>query len=520
MSVKRFFAVILSFVLIMTTLTLGSAAKNGPMDPADYDGFSMSYISFIPLDDEGNSILNEEGFASVRYAFNMSKVLNEQPGAVYDLATNTLTLTDFAGDNIGLGVNAMGDDFKLNIVGNCSLAWIYVYGWGHGGSLWLTGDGLLTVNKNKIEESGIVLIPEGVDYTLSFGKYLNADIYGGENAIEVRAASEYDKDCVPTFDIGPGASAQPVKIPSVRQQYVYVGGFTMTDDTVRDEWIDLGTNKNDPEGVYNICYSNVLTAEGEEYDEWHVERYIYVPDYDVYLVDYTYNEEHKNSDYYIAFATLEEMQAAGYDLTIGPDGEQEQIQVKTVWSYNSMNDVLVDNAGNEYAKVTQYSGDGDDFTSTDFAADMIPIPGSTEYIFIPRTDVKVEDLLEKRETVTLEDTYDYVIGGTEFHYIGEPKEPITTQPVTPGPTTTEPEPVKPGQTFHIGDVNQDHQVNATDARSALRIAAKLDTVDEFSLRLADVDENSKVDAGDARMILRHAAKLELLTEKYLAPQPV
>ena len=63
-------------------------------------------------------------------------------------------------------------------------------------------------------------------------------------------------------------------------------------------------------------------------------------------------------------------------------------------------------------------------------------------------------------------------------------------------------------------------MNATDARSALRIAAKLDTVDEFSLRLADVDENSKVDAGDARMILRHAAKLELLTEKYLAPQPV
>ncbi|MBQ7500130.1 MAG: hypothetical protein IJT91_04480, partial [Clostridia bacterium] len=415
MFVKRTLSVLLSFVLIMTTLTLGSAAKNGPMDPADYDGFSMSYISFSPLDDEGNSILDEEGFGVVRYAFNMSKVLNEQHGAVYDLATNTLTLTEFAGDNIGLGVNAMGDDFKLNIVGNCSLAWIYVYGWGHGGSLWLTGDGLLTVNKNMIEESGIVLVPEGVDYTLSFGKYLNADIYGGENAIEVRAALEYDKDCVPTFDIGPGASAQPVKIPSVRQQYVYVGGFTMTDDTVRDEWIDLGTNKNDPEGVYNICYSNVLTAEGEEYDEWHVERYIYVPDYDVYLVDYTYNEEHKNSDYYIAFATLEEMQAAGYDLTIGPDGEQEQIQVKTVWSYNSMNDVLVDNAGNEYAKVTLYSGDGDDFTSTDYAADMIPIPGSTEYIFIPRTDVKVEDLLEKRETVTLEDTYDYVIGGTEFH---------------------------------------------------------------------------------------------------------
>ena len=162
---RKFLSFLLALGLLFGLIPLAVNAENGPMDPEKY-GWSMSYINFVELDEEGKSVLDENDESVIRSAFQLGKVLNEQPGAVYDLATNTLTLTDFDGAQIGLGVNAMGDDFKLEIVGDCKLAWIYVYGWGHGGSLYLTGNGLLTVNRNKIDESGIVLVPEGVDVTV------------------------------------------------------------------------------------------------------------------------------------------------------------------------------------------------------------------------------------------------------------------------------------------------------------------------------------------------------------------
>ena len=60
----------------------------------------------------------------------------------------------------------------------------------------------------------------------------------------------------------------------------------------------------------------------------------------------------------------------------------------------------------------------------------------------------------------------------------------------------------------IGDVNCDGKVNASDARFALRVSAKLEKTDDYTGAAADVDGNSKVTAADARTILRVAAKLD------------
>lgn len=60
----------------------------------------------------------------------------------------------------------------------------------------------------------------------------------------------------------------------------------------------------------------------------------------------------------------------------------------------------------------------------------------------------------------------------------------------------------------IGDVNFDGKVNAADARLALRVAAKLETLTSDAFIAADVSLDDKITAADARKILRVAAKLD------------
>ena len=61
---------------------------------------------------------------------------------------------------------------------------------------------------------------------------------------------------------------------------------------------------------------------------------------------------------------------------------------------------------------------------------------------------------------------------------------------------------------NIGDVDGDGQVQAKDARLALRYSARLETLPEEAVRAADVNADGKVLAWDARKILRVSAKLE------------
>ena len=70
--------------------------------------------------------------------------------------------------------------------------------------------------------------------------------------------------------------------------------------------------------------------------------------------------------------------------------------------------------------------------------------------------------------------------------------------------------------FLPGDMNRDGKVTSSDARIVLRIAAKLDSVDNYvdadesaGARLpGDMNRDGKVTSGDARIVLRVAAKLE------------
>ena len=57
------------------------------------------------------------------------------------------------------------------------------------------------------------------------------------------------------------------------------------------------------------------------------------------------------------------------------------------------------------------------------------------------------------------------------------------------------------------DIDGNGKINSSDARLALRRAAKLDQLNDFRNTAADADGNGKVTSGDARLILRIAAGL-------------
>jgi len=64
--------------------------------------------------------------------------------------------------------------------------------------------------------------------------------------------------------------------------------------------------------------------------------------------------------------------------------------------------------------------------------------------------------------------------------------------------------------YIIGDVNGDGKITAADARLALRISAKLDTLESVGaiLEVVDVTLDKQITAADARVILRKSANLE------------
>lgn len=65
-----------------------------------------------------------------------------------------------------------------------------------------------------------------------------------------------------------------------------------------------------------------------------------------------------------------------------------------------------------------------------------------------------------------------------------------------------------------GDVDNDKNVTASDARTVLRASVGLETLTEEQKKVADIDGNSTVTASDARMILRMSVALEPIEHYY------
>ena len=105
------------------------------------------------------------------------------PGnAVYDAATNTLTLTDFSAYD--LDVNLMGNGFSIKLVGDNKLDRLCIWGAYYGGSV------TLTVNKDGNSEDGVGIRLQGEfsQSCLMIDKDVTLDVYGAP-AILIGATS-------------------------------------------------------------------------------------------------------------------------------------------------------------------------------------------------------------------------------------------------------------------------------------------------------------------------------------------
>ena len=82
----------------------------------------------------------------------------------------------------------MGDNFKIKVSGTCNVGKIFVWGFGYGGSLRITGKGTLNINKGKPFDCAVFMNAEESASKLVIDKTVNLNAYahkGGAPAIEL-----------------------------------------------------------------------------------------------------------------------------------------------------------------------------------------------------------------------------------------------------------------------------------------------------------------------------------------------
>lgn len=141
-------------------------AANGPCDTGDW---AYAYIN-VRNGEESNLLFSSEGTNSI-------------DGMSYDRESNTLTLNNYKSSTTVIVTNMMGDDFKINIVGDNEIGSIGSYGDAWGGSINISGNGSLVINADKSDDYGIAFFAEGTNSVLSVADTCNVTIYSGSKAV-------------------------------------------------------------------------------------------------------------------------------------------------------------------------------------------------------------------------------------------------------------------------------------------------------------------------------------------------
>lgn len=141
-------------------------AANGPCDTGDW---AYAYIN-VRNGEESTLLFSSEGTNSI-------------DGMSYDRESNTLTLNNYKSSTTVIVTNMMGDDFKINLVGDNEIGSIGSYGDAWGGSINISGNGSLVINADKSDDYGIAFFAEGTNSVLSVADTCNVTIYSGSKAV-------------------------------------------------------------------------------------------------------------------------------------------------------------------------------------------------------------------------------------------------------------------------------------------------------------------------------------------------
>ena len=173
-------AAFLACALFLSSLQTGSGMKaDAASGPAD--GQHTAEITLVSKDKK-----------DLKFIYLSGIILNtDLPGISYDKASNTLTIKncELSKDNThySLTVTNMGDDFKLNVVGNNSLDYLSLESIGYDTGCTITGCGTLNIGYLDISSDGSKMVVT-VDNTVTF----NADSakMGYENLPAVKVSSK------------------------------------------------------------------------------------------------------------------------------------------------------------------------------------------------------------------------------------------------------------------------------------------------------------------------------------------
>ena len=184
-------------------------------------------------------------------------------GAVYDKATNTITLTNYNHPEMTLATNEMGDDLKLHLVGDNHIAELVVWGFGWGGNLEITGDGSLTINENKTSQTAAIrFMAEGTQGLLKVGS--NASVTAYKSAGENTYSAAFLSTTSSTLPFQGNLEAALTMTPDSGVEGEYAVGATVIyedEESYANRTWQLATKDNDGK-LYGIYF-----FEANEYSE-------------------------------------------------------------------------------------------------------------------------------------------------------------------------------------------------------------------------------------------------------------
>ena len=247
MKLKRKLLAGLLTLCMAVGMAVPTFAANGPSS-GDY---SSAYLKL------GNS---EDGYQTL---FANSGKIDDVSGAVYDKASNTVTLTNYNNPTNILVANEMGDDLKLNLVGDNHISELVVYGFGWGGNLEITGDGSLTINENKTSQTAAIrFMAEGTQGLLKVGS--NASVTAYKSAGENTYSAAFVSTTSSTLPFQGNLEAALTMTPDSGVEGEYAVGATViyeNEESYANRTWQLATKDNDGK-LYGIYF-----FEANEYSE-------------------------------------------------------------------------------------------------------------------------------------------------------------------------------------------------------------------------------------------------------------
>lgn len=247
MKLKRKLLAGLLTLCMAVGMAVPAFAENGPSS-GDY---SYAYLKL------GNS---EDGYQTL---FANSGQIDDVSGAVYDKASNTVTLTNYNNPTNILVANEMGDDLKLNLVGDNHISELVVYGFGWGGNLEITGDGSLTINENKTSQTAAIrFMAEGTQGLLKVGS--NASVTAYKSAGENTYSAAFVSTTSSTLPFQGNLEAALTMTPDSGVEGEYAVGATVIyedEESYANRTWQLATKDNDGK-LYGIYF-----FEANEYSE-------------------------------------------------------------------------------------------------------------------------------------------------------------------------------------------------------------------------------------------------------------